>query len=124
MARRLSDGLRRLSGGASQEPEILGLSVARGNGTLGLALILDTSRVTNVTAGSAAEHAGVCVFDRVIAVNGMPLSGPLGGAVAAVQAAPYLSNCACNSALPHQPTSPPPLSGGGDRTDRREASTF
>ena len=84
MARRFSDPFKSLFG--VQPKSTLNLSLVRENGTLGLTCIMDTSRVTSVRAGSAAEKAGVQPFDRITAVNGEQLTGSLGSAVAAAQA--------------------------------------
>jgi C-terminal processing protease CtpA/Prc len=46
--------------------------------------ITDTARVIEITPGSSADGAGLHTFDRISAVNGEPLMGPLSSAIAAV----------------------------------------
>ena len=58
------------------------ITVPRGHGPLGITCIKSAGRVTSVLPGSSAAAAGLQTFDRITAVNGVPLVSSLSQVVA------------------------------------------
>ncbi|KAL1507239.1 hypothetical protein AB1Y20_008088 [Prymnesium parvum] len=77
--------LRRFIAQKKDACETLDITVARSSGKLGLVLTMNSSRVMQVTKGSAAESSGIRSFDRIIAVNGSPVTTTLGDLLAIQQ---------------------------------------
>jgi predicted metalloprotease with PDZ domain len=80
-------GTKRIEGG------MLVVRIARADGPVGLRCVGETGRVIHVEPGGAAETAGLRVFDRVTACNGVPLTKrPLNEATVAMQASSNLTS--------------------------------
>ena len=97
--------LRRLSSSkkaGGDESQMLSVTLNRVNGTLGLTLTLGSTRVTNVEAKSVADEAGVQVYDKITAVNGEPLTGKLGDALATVQVHAGRATAPCGQTPQHR----------------------
>ncbi|KAL1511278.1 hypothetical protein AB1Y20_006085 [Prymnesium parvum] len=77
--------LRRHSQKKPPPPHAFTVRLTRSTGSLGLSTTLDTVRVMSVVPGSAAAAAGLQPLDRIVGLNGAPLAGALGEALAAAE---------------------------------------